>query len=458
MRKVIIWAVIAHCSLLLAQSDLNVSIDLATFKYDDTQTYTDIYYAIPSAGLVFNKQDDGSLKAEVVVRLDITQSGEPWRADAWRMEKVVTDSSEISEGNRMVDVVRYLMEEGTYSIVLSVEDVHDASIKSQVEKSLKVDGMTSDKMCCSDIVFAHSINKSTDTQDVFYKNGFEVIPNTSAIYGAESPVLFFYLESYNLPKSVVTDNYKTTFEIYGANDQKVENITDKAKIKNLIESTVEVGTVNVSAFYSGAYTFKFIVMDGNDHPVAEKEKKFFVYNPDVGEAPSLASIPVEEAVAKSEFAVMPESVLDDEFAKVEYIAAKEERSVYKNLQGEEGKRLFLFKFWQGRNPNPQSSFNPFRAEYLRRVEWASQNFKSYTRGGWKTDRGRVYILYGKPSDVEYNPNNPTSYAHEIWHYDTIEGGVIFVFVDFQEFGEFQQIHSSKIGETMDSNWEQVILK
>jgi len=62
MRKVIIWAVIAHCSLLLAQSDLNVSIDLATFKYDDTQTYTDIYYAIPSAGLVFNKQDDGSLR------------------------------------------------------------------------------------------------------------------------------------------------------------------------------------------------------------------------------------------------------------------------------------------------------------------------------------------------------------------------------------------------------------
>jgi GWxTD domain-containing protein len=118
----------------------------------------------------------------------------------------------------------------------------------------------------------------------------------------------------------------------------------------------------------------------------------------------------------------------------------------------------VHEFWQHRDPTPTTPANEYRKEYRRRIEYANENFRSYTRSGWKTERGRVYVLYGPPSDLERFPNNPLSYSYEIWHYNEIEGGVMFVFADLQEFGEYIQLHSTKRGEPINQDWENKIRK
>lgn len=153
-----------------------------------------------------------------------------------------------------------------------------------------------------------------------------------------------------------------------------------------------------------------------------------------------------------------ESELDEHFARAKYIADQEEAKAYKSLTSAEAKRQFLTAFWRRRDATANTALNEFKLDYDKRLIYANEHLQNYTRAGWKTDRGRVYIVYGPPNDVERFTNNALSYAYEIWHYDQIEGGVIFVFVQLQGMGEYVQMHSTKRGEPQNQDWEEQIKK
>jgi hypothetical protein len=79
-----------------------------------------------------------------------------------------------------------------------------------------------------------------------------------------------------------------------------------------------------------------------------------------------------------------------------------------------------------------------------------------TREGWKTDRGRVYILYGEPDEIERYPDSEGRKPFEVWRFQKIEGGVEFVFVDRWKNGNYELITSTKRGELQDPNWETLL--
>jgi GWxTD domain-containing protein len=232
----------------------------------------------------------------------------------------------------------------------------------------------------------------------------------------------------------------------------------REQIKKKMEASVEVGAINVSMLPSGVYDFQFGILGAQDELLQSVSKKFYVYNPEVKGPERIASENLAAAVLTSEFAAMSEKELDSEFEMAQYIAGKEEKKAYESLEDAESKRQFLYEFWWRKDPTPATAINEYRKEYQRRIAYTNDNFRSYTRKGWKTDRGRVYVIYGPPNDIERFPNNPLSYSYEIWRYDQIEGGVIFVFADLQEFGEHMQLHSTKRGEPVNEDWERQIRK
>jgi hypothetical protein len=73
-------------------------------------------------------------------------------------------------------------------------------------------------------------------------------------------------------------------------------------------------------------------------------------------------------------------------------------------------------------------------EYYLRVEYANENF-STNRDGWETDRGRIYVLYGEPTDIERHPFEINSKPYEVWYYDHLNRR--FVFVDYTGFGDYE---------------------
>src|SRR3989449_3473360 len=87
---------------------------------------------------------------------------------------------------------------------------------------------------------------------------------------------------------------------------------------------------------------------------------------------------------------------------VAYIITDEERKALKKLQTDEERERFIEEFWRRRDPDPDTDENEFKEEYYERVAYANEHFASGIPG-WKTDRGRIWIMYGKPDERETHP-------------------------------------------------------
>jgi GWxTD domain-containing protein len=140
--------------------------------------------------------------------------------------------------------------------------------------------------------------------------------------------------------------------------------------------------------------------------------------------------------------------LDEDVA---YIITNEERAAYKALKTDEEREQFIEQFWLRRDPSPDTVENEFKEEHYARIAYANERFASGIPG-WKTDRGRIYILYGKPAEIESHASGgsyerpiqegggtTSTYPFEIWRYRYIEGignEVILEFVDPTMSGEY----------------------
>lgn len=137
---------------------------------------------------------------------------------------------------------------------------------------------------------------------------------------------------------------------------------------------------------------------------------------------------------------------------VPYIITDDERKAFKALQTDEERENFIEMFWRRRDPNPDTEENEFREEYYERIAYANEHFASGIPG-WKTDRGRIYIMHGKPASVESHPTGgsydrpsyegggtTTTYPFEVWFYRHLDGvgdGLEIEFVDPSSTGEYR---------------------
>jgi len=137
--------------------------------------------------------------------------------------------------------------------------------------------------------------------------------------------------------------------------------------------------------------------------------------------------------------------------EVPYIITDEERKAFTSLSNDEERDAFIENFWLRRNPNPDSPENEFREEHYRRIAYANEHFAA-GKPGWKTDRGHIYIAYGKPDDIDAHPSGgsydrpadegggtTTTFPFEIWHYRYLEGigeNIDIEFVDSCQCGDY----------------------
>jgi len=117
--------------------------------------------------------------------------------------------------------------------------------------------------------------------------------------------------------------------------------------------------------------------------------------------------------------------------KVQYIMTGEERKIFLELPDSERGR-FIDDFWQRRNPDPDSEENAFKTEYEDRVQNADNLFRGEGRPGYLTDRGRIFILFGPPSERLTYPMDAAGFCREVWYY----GAFPVIFVDEHCQGQF----------------------
>ena len=136
---------------------------------------------------------------------------------------------------------------------------------------------------------------------------------------------------------------------------------------------------------------------------------------------------------------------------VRWIITDEELSAFKHLSNDLERDQFIENFWLRRNPNPESPENEYREEHYARIAYANEHFAA-GKSGWRTDRGHIYIAYGKPDSIDSHPSggsydrpmdegggNTSTFPFEIWHYRYLEGigdNIDIEFVDTCMCGDY----------------------
>ena len=136
---------------------------------------------------------------------------------------------------------------------------------------------------------------------------------------------------------------------------------------------------------------------------------------------------------------------------VRWIITDQELQAFKSLSNDEERDQFIENFWLRRNPNPDSPENEYREEHYARIAYANEHFAA-GKPGWRTDRGHIYIAYGKPDNIDSHPSggsyerpieegggNTSTFPFEIWHYRYLEGigdNIDIEFVDSCQCGDY----------------------
>lgn len=140
---------------------------------------------------------------------------------------------------------------------------------------------------------------------------------------------------------------------------------------------------------------------------------------------------------------------------VKLIITPEEEDAYNKLKTNEERENFINIFWQRRDPSPDTEENEYKDEYYERIAYANEHFSS-GKAGWLTDRGRIYVKWGKPTSVEshptggqyqqtnYDSGSSATYPFEKWFYRYLPGvgsGIEVEFVDLSGSGEYRLAHN-----------------
>jgi len=136
---------------------------------------------------------------------------------------------------------------------------------------------------------------------------------------------------------------------------------------------------------------------------------------------------------------------------VRWIITDQEMQSFKSLSNDEERDQFIEQFWLRRNPNPDSPENEYREEHYARIAYANEHFAA-GKPGWRTDRGHIYIAYGKPDNTDSHPSggsydrpieegggNTSTFPFEIWHYRYLDGigdNIDIEFVDTCMCGDY----------------------
>lgn len=453
-----VWAVLVFVAAIIFGSHplagaqepggkLRLWSDYATFRLQPSSpdAYVEFYFELKRIDFTF-RPVDGQLRADIYAWVHVADTnGVPMDSIGGAFVSVVPDSATLADSNFTMFFARaMILPPGEYVANVVIADLEN---KATGESSypVRVPDYSSEMLTLSGIEFGYNVvnqlNDSTaNPHDVLVKNGQKVYPDCRSLVSLLRPRLLFYGEVYNLDFDPARDNSYTMELAVEAEDGSSRESFGLQKLTKPGNDAVLTSGINIGHLAPGAYRMKVAVTDPVTGQTATAQKRFFKV------APPVDSITPEE-----------EDRIRD---IISYIAKPEELATFERLNPV-GKMNFWNKFWKDRDPTPGTPENEYKNEHLERMNYANERFSvgfENRTNGWRTDMGRVYIVYGPPDNVERYPFTPSRPAAEMWYYDNLpgQGQVYFLFVDEGGYGEYNMVTSTARGERRDPTWEQQV--
>ncbi|MEO8447099.1 MAG: GWxTD domain-containing protein [bacterium] len=419
----------------------------SVFKESDEKALIEIYYSFYQGSLKYINEN-GNYKANVNIDIRILNKADNsvLMSQPYSSNSILNDTSGSEIKRNLIGQMNFSINPGEYLLEIIGSDQNN-NLSSDTQKySVSIpENLTALKL--SDVELSSSITKSTDANNSFYKNTLLIIPNPSSLFGNTMKRIYYYFELYNLS----TDSgYTLEKNLYDMNKNLV--IADSKSISPKNNSIAEYGTMGIDTLKSGIYYLNIALESKSGESISSKEMKLFVFN--VANNISDISGFESQSFLTSEYSQMKDDEIEREYDVSRYIRTDLEKKNYGSLVNLDEKRKFMFEFWRKRDSNKETPQNEFKIDYFKKVNEANKLFKESFKEGFTTDRGRIYITYGKPDDVDNFPFQADKKSYQMWKYNSVEGGGECVFIELNPaVGAYILVHSTFRNELRNDGWE-----
>ena len=431
---------------------VRVFIDHQTFYNSEIGPYIEVVFSFEGKSMKAVKNTDGQYLARAKCNVIISQGNKVFQFAKFNASST---PSIIPTASDFMSVERFPLTDGIFQLEIEISDAND-SITEPLKHSESIEiTHLSDGCFFSDIAYVSALT-NTIQENAFSKAGYDLIPYVSNYYPTSLNGLIVYAELYNSRK-MLGKQVSFAYTICVTDALQNELPTTKRIIRAEAEEILPIlHTIDISNLLTGDYKVKLEMLDREGKVVCTQYRKFTrnktlenTYTP-----PSSLDI--------SNTFVARYNNSDSLYAHIQSclpIAESVERNTIDNILQNTDLRTrqsFMYTFWYRRNSiNPEKAWN----DYFQDVRAVQKEFGTRIKAGWQTDRGRVYLQYGKPSTRIIRNNDPDYWPFEIWHYYTTNTGMRdrrFLFYNTSLNYDMELLHSDIPNEVRNFDWKNLV--
>ena len=450
MKNIILGLFIVVVTLSFGQTQkIRAYLDTKQFYAPGIGNYVEVQFQFVGYSLK-NLKVEGGLQSEVIVNLDIKKNDSIISHEGYRLKSPLMKDSIIDD---FFDLRRYALKSGSYNLMIDLKDINSEGEGVKAVTSFVVDDFES-KISMSDIQVSEIITKSKDESSVFYKSGYNMIPNFSTFYPKELVKLPIYFEIYN--SNLLQDS------VFGIKQSIIDNATQKDFLEPVFTKYKKADVIpflrsfDITTLPTGNYTLNYSIINKEMNSIASTSYTFERSND------------LEIAINSSNQMIDPAfqaSITDDSVSF--YLASlipMSKSSEVKNIlailksKNKENARKHIQAFWTVTAiSNPYDAWIKYKAQVLMVEKLYKNNFQA----GFETDRGRVYLQYGAPTTVIQKEVSSTEYPYEIWQYNKIGkfSNKRFIFYNPDLVNNaYRLLHSDMVGELKNQSWQLALNK
>ncbi len=454
---------------------IQLDLDTASYLYGDGESILEIYVSVGVHTLTFTQDGDGGYSAQVPVNVSVmpAASGAP-RGTAQTpvydqmldLRFQVADTLLLQTGREYVEQIRTTLPPGDYDVVATVP-ADAAQARAQIELRANdvaiPDYERSAAASISTVQLASSISRAEEGATDFVKSGLEVQPNPTGVFAMDAEGMGmrsvpYYAEVYGIGSSVEAENY-TVLAYLSQSDRAnpIDGYQQRSQ-RPVRPVDVIVGRFDISKLPTGSYYLRIAALNASNEPVAERSQKLYIVNPTVEQENIYANGQDFETVL---FSGLSQEEIDLEIKQIDILSNGREQSAARAITDLDAKRNFLASFWRERDEDPNPNINSARRAFLQRINVARERYSEpMVSQGEVSERGRIFVKYGPPTQVDSQPFGQDTVPFVVWNYDNIpgEGRALFVFADSFSSGRFELIHSDVTGEVTLPDWREELTR
>lgn len=441
-----------------AFSNITVYFNYGIFNTASSKPYLETYLTISGNSVKFSKID-GGYQANVNISWKILKGAEIIKVSNYNLmsPKIMDTLSKPS----FIDGQRFSIDNGQYTLELVVVDNANPDKKTTHSEKISILFGRDKKVYTSDFQILESYSKST-SPSVLTKNGYDLIPYNINYYPKTQNALRFYIETYNLD-TVIGKNTKFVYSYFienNENSQKINGLSGFQK-QNANKINPLLAQFDIKQLPTGNYNLVLEVKDSLNKILINK-KWFFQRQSNA--APILAENNNNIKTIEDFFNMVQSQDSLKQFIEclwpISTSLEREWQQAQTKRKDPSLMRSFLVDYWK---TQAADTVNPLKIWliYYKQVLEANALLKCGKQKGYYTDRGRVYLQYGKPDQRNQVNSEPNTYPYEIWQYYRIYDRSTkrfftnkkFVFANFAIADNcYQLIHSEVRGEIYDERW------